>query len=99
MNKNKLKKVVEYGASWCSPCMAYAPTYKRVSEMDEFNEVTFESVDIDDGEDHDLEIEKFDIKSVPTTILLDENDKPIYKLMGNIPEKDLVDLITQCLNR
>jgi thioredoxin-related protein len=54
---------------------------------------------IDDGEDNDLEIAKFDIKSVPTTILLDENNEPIYKLMGNIPEKDLVDLITKCLNR
>jgi hypothetical protein len=30
--------------------------------------------------------------------LLDENDEPIYKLMGNVPEKDLVELITRCLN-
>jgi thioredoxin-related protein len=67
--------------------------------MEEFSEIEFVSTCIDDGEDHDLEIAKFDIKSVPTTILLDENNEPIYKLMGNIPEKDLVDLITKCLNR
>lgn len=99
MNTNKVKKVVEYSASWCAPCRAYAPTFKRVSEMDEFKELEFKSTELDDGEDHDLELMKFDIKSVPTTILLDENDEPIYKLMGSVPEKDLVDLITTCLNR
>jgi len=66
--------------------------------MEEFKDVTFDTLEIDDDEDHDLEVEKFGIKSVPTTILLDENDEPIYKLMGNVPEKDLVELITKCLN-
>jgi thioredoxin-like negative regulator of GroEL len=65
--------------------------------MDEFSEITFEAIHLDDDEDHDVDIAKFDVKSIPTTILLDENDEPIYKLMGNVPEKDLVDLITQCL--
>lgn len=97
MNTNKVKKVAEFSASWCAPCRAYTPTYKRVSEMEEFKDITFESTEIDDGEDHDLEIEKFGIRSVPTTILLDENGEPIYKLMGNVPEKDLVDLINKCL--
>jgi thiol-disulfide isomerase/thioredoxin len=98
MNNNKVKKVVEISASWCAPCKAYAPVFKKVSEMEEFKGVTFETLEIDDDEDHDLEVEKFGIKSVPTTILLDENDEPIYKLMGNVPEKDLVELITKCLN-
>lgn len=99
MNENKVKKVIEFSASWCAPCRAYEPIYKKVSEMDEFKDITFESTNIDDGNDHDLEIGRYDIKSIPTTILLDENNEPIYKLMGSVPEKDLVDLITRCLNR
>jgi thiol-disulfide isomerase/thioredoxin len=98
MNNNIVKKVLEVGASWCAPCKAYAPVFKRVSEMEEFKDVTFETLEIDDDEDHDLEVEKLGIKSVPTTILLDENNEPIYKLMGNVPEKDLIELITKCLN-
>jgi thiol-disulfide isomerase/thioredoxin len=98
MNNNIVKKVLEIGASWCAPCKAYAPVFKRVSEMEEFKDVTFETLEIDDDEDHDLEVEKLGIKSVPTTILLDENNEPIYKLMGNVPEKDLIELITKCLN-
>ena len=97
MNKNKVHKVVEYSASWCAPCRAFAPTFKKVSEMEEFKDIIFENVDIDDG-DHDIDVEKLQIKSVPTTILLDENNEPIYKLMGNVPKNDLVDLINQCLN-
>ena len=98
MNNNIVKKVLEVGASWCAPCKAYAPVFKKVSEMEEFKDVTFETLEIDDDKDHDLEVEKLGIKSVPTTILLDENNEPIYKLMGNVPEKDLIELITKCLN-
>ena len=98
MNTNKVKKVMRIGASsWCAPCRLYAPTFKKVSEMEEYSDITFESVEIDDGKDHDLELAKFEIKSVPTTILLDENDEPIYKLMGNIPLKDLIDIINEAL--
>lgn len=97
MNTNKTVKVLEIGATWCGPCKVYAPTFKRVSEMEEFKDIKFESITLDDDDDHDVELEKYSIKSVPTTILLDENDEPIYKLMGNIPEKDLVDLINKTL--
>ena len=92
-----IKRVVEYSASWCAPCRAFAPTFKKVSEMEEFKDIIFENVDIDDG-DHEIDIEKLQIKSVPTTILLDENNEPIYKLMGNVPKGDLVNLINQSLN-
>ena len=98
MNNNKVKKVLEISANWCAPCKAYAPVFEKVSKMNEFKDIVFDTLEIDDNEDHDLEVEKFGIKSVPTTILLDENDEPIYKLMGNVPEKDLVELITKCLN-
>lgn len=97
MNTNKVKKIIKFSASWCTPCRVFAPAFKRISEMEEFSDITFETIDIDDGEDHDLDIAKYEIKSVPTTILLDENDEPIYKLMGNVPEKDLIDLINEAL--
>ena len=97
MNTNKVTKVIKFSASWCMPCRRYAPTFKRVSEMEEYKDITFEAIEIDDGGDYDLEIEKYGIKSVPTTLLLDENGDPIYKLMGVMPEKDLVDIINKAL--
>ena len=97
MNTNKVTKVIKFSASWCMPCRRYAPTFKRVSEMEEYKDITFEAIEIDDGGDYDLEIEKYGIKSVPTTLLLDENGDPIYKLMGVMPEKDLIDIINKAL--
>ena len=97
MNTNKVTKVIKFSASWCMPCRRYAPTFKRVSEMEEYKDIAFEAIEIDDGGDYDLEIEKYGIKSVPTTLLLDENGDPIYKLMGVMPEKDLVDIINKAL--
>ena len=97
MNTNKVKRIVNYTANCCPPCKEYEPTFKRVSEMEEFHNLKFESFNIDDGEDHDLEIEELAIKTVPTTILLDENNEPIYKVMGKIPENDLINLINEAL--
>ena len=97
MNTNKVKRIIIYTAASCPPCKEYEPTFKRVSEMEEFSDLKFESFDIDDGEDHDLEIEELAIKTVPTTILLDENNEPIYKVMGKIPENDLINLINEAL--
>lgn len=42
MNTNKVKKVMRIGASWCAPCRLYAPTFKKVSEMEEYSDITFE---------------------------------------------------------
>jgi thioredoxin-related protein len=42
--------------------------------------------------------EKLGIRSIPTTILFDENDEPIYKVMGNVPLKDLIDLLNTALS-
>ena len=99
MNTNKTKKVLKFSASWCAPCRMYASTFKTASEMEDFKDITFETIDIDKKDDSEtaLMLEKFSIKSVPTTILFDENDNPIYKLMGNIPLKDLVDIINSTL--
>jgi thioredoxin reductase (NADPH) len=97
MNNKKTKKVVKFSASWCGPCRVYAPTFKKVSEMEDFKDITFETIDIEDSDEMTPTIEKLGIKSVPTTILFDENDEPIYKVLGNVPMKDLVDLINSTL--
>jgi thioredoxin-related protein len=68
-----------------------------VKEMDEYKDIEFKEVDIENDEDGEVLAEKFQVRSVPTTILLDENDELIYKVMGNIPQKDLTNLINEAL--
>jgi thioredoxin-related protein len=65
--------------------------------MDEFKDIEFKEIDIENDENGDVLAEKYQIRSVPTTILLDENDELIYKVMGNIPLNDLTNIINEAL--
>ena len=98
MNTNKVKRVLKFSATWCSPCKVYAQTFDKVSKMEEFKDIEFKAIDIENDDEAELLVEKYKIQSVPTTVLLDENDDLIYKLMGNVPQKDLVDVMNQALN-
>jgi thiol-disulfide isomerase/thioredoxin len=97
MNTNKVKKIMKLSTSWCAPCRVYASTFHKVKEMDEYKDIEFKEIDIENDEDGEILAEKFQVRSVPTTILLDENDELIYKVMGNIPQKDLTNLINEAL--
>lgn len=97
MNENKTKTVIKFSATWCGPCRVYADTFKKASEMEEYKGIEFKSIDIENDEDGEILVEKYQIRSVPTTILADENGDVIYKLMGNVPLKDLTDIINKTL--
>ena len=92
-----VKSVIKFGTQWCGPCRAFASTFKRVSEMDEYKGIEFKSIDIENDEDGELMVEKYQIRSVPTIVLLDENNDVIYKLMGNVPLKDFTEIINKTL--
>ena len=97
MNENKTKTVIKFGTQWCGPCRVFASTFKKASEMEEYKDIEFKSIDIENDEDGELMVEKYQVKSVPTTVLADENGDVIYKLMGNVPLKDLTDIINKTL--
>ena len=92
-----LKRITKFSASWCGPCRAYSPTFKKVGEMEEYKDVTFEDIDIEQHQEMAPLFEKLGIRSIPTTVLFDENDEPIYKIMGKVPEKDLIEIINKAL--
>jgi thioredoxin-related protein len=61
--------------------------------MEEYKDIDFKEIDIENDDDGEILTEKYQIRSVPTTMLLDENNKLIYKISGNISEKDLISII------
>jgi thioredoxin 1 len=61
--------VVDFFASWCSPCKRYAPKFEELSEMFSF---TFVKVDTEENEHLQ---EKFQIMSLPTTLILDNGSE------------------------
>lgn len=97
MNTNKVKKIIKLSAEWCQPCKVFANTFHKVEEMEEYKDIEFKSIDIEKDEEGETIAEKFQVRSVPTTILLDEEDEPIYKVMGNIPLNDFIEIINTSL--
>jgi thiol-disulfide isomerase/thioredoxin len=93
-----IKKIVDASASWCGPCRVFANTFKKVSEMEKYKDIEFKSIDIEEDEG-ELYVEKYNIRSVPTILLLDEDDNIIYKLSGNIPLGDFVSMINNAMEQ
>ena len=68
------------------PCKRLAPIFDEISKMEEFKDVDFKTVDVD--EDDELLSEKYQIRSVPTIVFVDENGESIKKIIGLLPSKD-----------
>lgn len=71
--------VVDFGASWCSPCHRQRPIFERVAgwfdeEKPEIS-VAFVTVDVDENEQLPAQ---FKVKSVPTTIVARYEDALLW---------------------
>lgn len=89
---NKIKEVIKFSASWCGPCKAYGPIFEKVSKNDELKDIKFTEMDVESDEATPL-VEKYGIKGVPATMIVDENREPIKQVLGPIPETNLIELI------
>lgn len=74
-------KVLKFSASWCQPCSALTKTLKEMENLPEI-----ENVDIDGN----LALAtKFAIRSVPTLVIVDENENEMKRLTGAASKEKL----------
>ena len=72
-----MKEVLKFSANWCGPCQMLGQTLKNIED----NVIPIREIDID--EDLDTAA-KFNIRSVPTMIML-ENGNEIKRVSGALP--------------
>lgn len=80
--------VVDFFATWCSPCKKLSPTLDEVSE--EFGDrVNIVKVDVDESEDLAM---TYGIRSVPT-VLFFKKGQQVDKFVGALPKSEIVSKI------
>ena len=79
-----MKTIKYFTASWCPPCKMFKPIMKEIER--EGHSIQFIDVDYDEN---DL-MEKYEIQSVPTSIV-EENGKEIERFIGPLPKKQVLE--------
>lgn len=92
-------RVIKLSAQWCAPCRFYAETFHKVSENEEFKDIEFKALDIENDEEAEPLVNQFGVRGVPTTLIMGEDGKLIYKLTGNIKESDLIAAINEAIKK
>ena len=78
---------------------SYLVSQKKVDRTISEKDALLENVKRYIDEEGETLVQKYQIRSVPTTLLLDENNEVIYKVMGNVPEKDFIMFINKALEK
>ncbi|MBL8614393.1 MAG: thioredoxin [Deltaproteobacteria bacterium] len=81
--------IVDFWASWCGPCRAFAPTFEKAS--DAHTDVVFGKVDTEDQQEL---AGFFQIRSIPTLMIFREKVL-LYNEAGALPAPALEQLIGQ----
>jgi thioredoxin 1 len=83
-------KYLYFSAPWCTPCKQLAPKMELVAEK-----ITVEKILVDTN----VEIaQKYGIRSIPTVILIDENDVELERFVGVNPVEFYLEKYTKHVN-
>ena len=79
-------KILKFFASWCKPCSALSETLKNAN-------IEHESIDV--SSDTDL-TEKYDIRSIPTLVIIDENGNEVGRILGSKSKEQILEELKKC---
>lgn len=75
-------KVYDFWAEWCGPCRMMAPV---VEELEKNVPVVRVNIETDET---GLQ-QKFNVRSIPTLVLVDDNDRELRRTVGAVSFKEL----------
>lgn len=82
--------VVDFWATWCRPCKMFSPILEEIAKE---NNIWIAKIDVDQNP---VQASKYNIVSVPTTIVF-ENGKEVKKILGAKPKHQMLEELKQWL--
>lgn len=74
-------KIIDFWAEWCGPCKMMNPVLEDIKN--EHPNVIIEKINVDENPDA---AKQYNISSIPTFIVLDDNGNEVKKILGAMPK-------------
>jgi thioredoxin 1 len=83
-------KYLYFSAPWCGPCRMFGPIMDKVG-----TQVTVEKINVDENQEMSS---KYSVRSIPTTILVNESGEEMFRQVGPSNEHVLVEAYKEHTN-
>jgi thioredoxin 1 len=90
--QSPLPVIVDFWATWCSPCRAIAPTLERIAVEHEGHLIVVK-VDVDENPTY---AQQFGVQGIPTLLMVHQG-KEVSRVVGALPEAKLKDAVVDFL--
>lgn len=78
--------ILDFHADWCGPCKTQDPILDEIE--DDFENVEVKRIDVDEDQDT---ANQYQVRSLPTIIVLDEDEDVVERFVGVTQYDDIVD--------
>lgn len=85
-----VNKILKFYADWCGPCKVMTQNLKGAN----LTNVELVEVDADDDKNQEL-VSYHNIRNLPTTMFLDENDNILERVTGILPTSKINEIISK----
>lgn len=86
--------LIDFWAEWCNPCKRMSPILDKIDQNRD--DVVLVKVDADSDNNENL-MREYDIRSIPTLVLLDPEGNPVGELIGAKSEPFIQDWLDEKL--
>jgi thioredoxin 1 len=92
--QSPLPVIVDFWATWCSPCRAIAPALERIA-VEHDGHLTIAKVDVDANP---VFTQQFGVQGIPTLLMVYQG-KEISRVVGALPEARLKEAVVDFLDK
>ena len=78
-------KIIDFWADWCQPCKMMEPIIEEIKN--EYPLIEIEKVNVDEDS---AKAQNFDIGTIPTFVLVNEDGREIARVKGAMPKYKLL---------